>query len=62
MSTSLEPNSNLNSFQLFHKINITVNKHIPTYKARLYALDIPKLSQTAVFNSFKFNLETNSFH
>ena len=33
-----------------------------TYKATLYALDIPKQSQTAVFNSYKFNLETNSFH
>ena len=51
----------LNPIQLFHKLNITANK-THTYKATLYALDIPKQSQTAVFNSFKFNLETNSFH
>ena len=31
VSTSLETNSNSNPFQLFHKLNITVNKHMLTY-------------------------------
>ena len=53
----------LKSNSIVSQIIIKYNcQQIHTYKTTLYALGIPKQSQTDVFNSFEFNLETNSFH